>query len=265
MRAHRADEWKWASAVLVAAGIAALGMDRLAAAGEPASLRDGAWTWGYVIPGKLPGPVPYVFPRGSSCSLETAAKYLDTPNVVLMNDEWAAPGYLERMAPFKRVLCAIPVRKPAEAARLSAFSKKHPNIVGAMIDDFLLIDKPPVEQVKALSAALRSQNRSLKLYVVWYTHSKDEELVPYLPYIDVINLWVWVGNKEEWRAKIDGRLERLAQVAHKPVVIGLYLHDYGVPPPDNKPRAAWSWTKPLALDILEAQYVKTTELLCRQD
>jgi hypothetical protein len=60
---------------------------------------------------------------------------------------------------------------------------------------------------------------------------------------------------------MDRRLEKLAQVTHKPVVIGLYLHDYGAPPPDKKPRPAWSWTKPLALDILEAQYVKTTGLL----
>ena len=53
----------------------------------------------------------------------------------------------------------------------------------------------------------------------------------------------------------------LRQVTHKPVVMGLYLHDYGAPPPDKTPRAAWSWTKPLALDILETQFVKTAELL----
>ena len=148
------------------------------------------------------------------------------------------------------------------AAQLSAVSKKYPNIVGAMIDDFLpVIDKPPVDQVKALYAALKSQNPALKLYVVRYTNAKDEELIPYLPYIDVINLWVWEGNKDEWGAKIDRRLEKLVQLTHKPVVIGLYLHDYGAPPPDKKPRAPWSWTKPLALDILEAQYVKTTGLL----
>ena len=82
------------------------------------------------------------------------------------------------------MLCAIPVRKPAEAARLSAFSKKYPNIVGAMIDDFYpLQEKLTVDQVKALSTALKSQNPAMKLYVVRYTHSKDEELVPYLPYI----------------------------------------------------------------------------------
>ena len=187
--------------------------------------------------GQATGPVPYVFPRGSSCSLETAATYLGTPNVVLMNYEWPTPGYLERMALFKRVLCGIPVRKPADAARLSTASKKYPNIVGGMIDDFLLIDKPPVDQIKALYTALKSQNPSLKLYVVRYTNAKDEELIPYLPYIDVINLWVWEGKKEEWGDKIDRRLEKLVQVTHKPVVIGLYLHDYGVPPPDNKPRA----------------------------
>jgi len=32
-------------------------------------------------------------------------------------------------------------------------------------------------------------------------------------------------------------------------------------PPDKTPRPAWSWTKPLALDVLEVQFVRTAELL----
>ena len=247
---------------LLLVGLLALGIGRGVAAEPPVSLRDASWTWGYVIPGKIPGPAPFVFPGPSSCSLETAATYLGTPNVVLMNSQWSAPGHLERLTHCKRVLCAISIRNPAEAARLSAFSKKFPNVVGAMIDDFFPVEeKLTVEQVKRLSTALKSENPALKLYVVRYTHSKDEELLPYLPSIDVINLWVWKGSKEEWTAKMDDRIARLTALTHKPIVLGLYLHDYGVPPPDKTPRPAWSWTKPLALDILETQFVKTAELL----
>jgi len=222
-----------------------------AAAEPPASLRDATWTWGYVIPGKVPGKVPFT-PDGSSCSLETAAEYLGTPNVVLMNSEWAEPGHLERLTACKRVVCAISrsLRDPAEAARLSAVSKKYPNIVGAMIDDFYPVDqKLTVDQVRAVSEALKSENPALKLYVVRYTHCKDEEIVPYLPYIDVVNLWVWVAKKEDWTAKMNERIEKLSAVTKKPIVMGLYLHDYG------------GINKAVPMDILEAQFVKSAELL----
>jgi hypothetical protein len=255
--------------LLLAGWLTSLGGD-LAAAEPPASLRDQAWTWGYVIHGKLPGDVPFVFPGGSGCSLETAATYLGTPNVVLMNgiadgksDAWTSSD-LDRLKGCKRVLCAIHADDAAAAAKVSALSSQYPNIVGAMIDDFYPAEaKMPVEKLKATYTALKSKKASLKLYVVRYTHSKDEELVPYLPYFDVVNLWVWEASKEAWKAEMDKRIEKLAQTTHKPIVMGLYLHDYGPPPPKDTPKDAppWSWTKPMPLDVLESQFVKTAELL----
>jgi hypothetical protein len=50
-------------------------------------------------------------------------------------------------------------------------------------------------------------------------------------------------------------------VTGKPLVIGLYLHDFGAPSPDKTPRPRYNWTKPVPMDTLEAQFVKTTELL----
>ena len=62
-------------------------------------LRSQAWTWGYVISGAIPGEVPFVGKSG--CSLETAAAYLGTPNVVFMNGMHALdalqPAMLERL------------------------------------------------------------------------------------------------------------------------------------------------------------------------
>lgn len=246
-------------AVAVAVAFAGLGPAR---GEESASLADRTWTWGYVIPGKVPGHVPFVFPNGSGCSLETAATYLGTPNVVLMNYNWSAPGHLERLTGFKRVLCAIGVRDAAAAAKLSALSKKYPNILGAMIDDFYPVEeKVTVDELKAVYTALKSENPSLKLYVVRYTHSKDEEVVPFLPYFDAINLWVWEASKEAWGAKMDQRIEALTRLTHKPILMGLFLHNYGEPPPQPKPEVAWSWTKVQSQEILEAQFVKTTQLL----
>ncbi len=180
------------------------------ATGPDVGLRD---------PGKLPGPVPFVFPDGSSCSLETAAEYLGTPNVVLMNAKWAEPGHLERLTSCRRVLCAIQVHDAAGAAKLSALSKKHPNIVGAMIDDFYPVEAKegilPVEVLKATYTALKSANPALKLYVVRYTTTKDEALIPYLPYFDVVNLWSGSGTREGMWPNMEDRVEKLALTASR--------------------------------------------------
>jgi hypothetical protein len=247
-----------------------------AEAQQAASLRDGAWSWGYIIHGKIPGQVPFVFEGESGCSLETAAEYFGMRNVVLMNGttetgKWGA-GWtsedLDRLKNFKRVLCVLHLGDPRGAAKaaanISALSKKYPNVFGAMIDDFYPVEtKLPVETLKDAYTALKSENPALKLYVVRYTHSKDEELIPYLPYFDVASLWVWQQNKNAWLSGIDQRVERFKQVTHKPVVIGLYLHDFGTPNPDKTPRPRYNWTKPVPMDTLEAQFVKTADLLRR--
>ena len=102
--------------------------------------------------------------------------------------------------------------------------------------------------MKAVYTLLKSQNPALKLYVVRYTQENQQDLVPYLPYIDAINLWVWVAKKEEWD-KMDAQVEQIAKLTKKPIVLGLYLHDYG------------RTGKPVPMDILEAQFVKSAELM----
>ena len=72
--------------------VAATGTEHCATAAEAAALVDQTWTWGYVIQGPLPGRVPFISASGSppfdgvsSCSLETGARFIGTPNVVFMN------------------------------------------------------------------------------------------------------------------------------------------------------------------------------------
>ena len=267
--------WKVIACLLACAGCLTLGSRTSQAQSQHSrSLRDAAWSWGYVIHGKIPGYVPFIFEGDSTCSLETAAAYFGMQNVILMNgttergtwgESWTEDD-LALLRRFKRILCVLHLRDPrgaGEAAvRISALSKKYPNVYGAMIDDFYPVEhKIPVETMKAAYTGLKSENPALKLYVVRYTHCKDKELLPYLPYFDVASLWVWQANKEIWQGPIDERIERFKQVTHKPVVIGLYLHDFGAPNPDKEPRPRFNWTKAVPMDILEAQFVKTTSLL----
>ena len=180
------------------------------------------------------------------------------------NPNWWTTEDLDRLKGCKRVLCTMHAGDAATAAKISVLSKHYPNIVGAMVDDFYPVEaKMPVEKLKAAYTALKSENPSLKLYVVRYTNCKDEELIPYLPYFDAINLWVWVANKQAWGSEMDQRIEKLVKITHKPILMGLFLHDYGPPPPADLPKNAptWSWTKPVPLEIVQTQFVKATELL----
>jgi hypothetical protein len=231
--------------------------DSATAAEPPASLRDKMWTWGYVIPGQVPGDVPFV--GKSTCSLEAGAAMLGTPNVVFMNScddrTTLTTEYMRRFDTCNRVICALQHGAYADAAgKVSTLSKSHPNIIGALIDDFRDPPGPshaitPAE-TKAIYDALRSENPSLRLYLVRYAAPKQtqEELLPFLPYFDAINLWVWEAEEKPWRETLELEIDRIRELTHKPILLGLFMHDYG------------GTQKAVAMNVLELQTKKAVEL-----
>lgn len=215
------------------------------------ALRDKAWTWGYVIPGELPGDVPFV--GKSSCSLETAAQYLGTPNVLFMNsNHWMTtltPEHLDRLSACQRVVCGLQHGDYTGTAKcVSQLSKRYPNITGGLIDDYLDFHGPSAkmtpEETRSVYEALKSANPSLRLYVVRYTWQDQADLLPYLPYFDAINLWVWVANTFDWQVRMSAEIERVRNLTGKPILLGLYLHDYG------------GSGGPVPMDVLELQLTK---------
>lgn len=253
-----------ALACTVIAFLGLLGSHLLSAA-EPASVMDRTWTWGYVIDGKLPGRVPFISESGgapfngvSSCSLETGARYIGTPNVVFMNSnhdmKTLTPGLLDRLATCKQMICALQHGKYQETAKaVSGISRKYGNIVGGLIDDFMDYHGPSkaitVDQTKAIHEALKSDNPALRLYVVRYTWQDQKDLLPYLPYFDVINLWVWKAEEEPWRATLEPEIDNIRKITHKPILLGLFMHDYG------------KTGRPTPMNILELQFQKAADLL----
>jgi hypothetical protein len=254
-------------ALLIAAGAAGMAAGRLAAEEPPASLRDRTWTWGYVIEGKLPGKVPFITDTGnmpfdgtSSCSLETGARYLGTPNVVYMNSNHnrntLTAENLARLASCRQILCALQHGAYADTAKsVSGFSKKYPQIVGGLIDDFMDYHGPSksitVEETKTIYQALKSENPALRLYVVRYTWQDQKDLIPYLPYLDVINLWVWKAEEEPWRATLEPEIDHIRKITNKPILLGLFMHDYG------------KTGKATPMNVLELQFTKATDLMRR--
>ncbi len=116
----------------------------------------------------------------------------------------------------------------AEAANVSRLSLGYPNITGAIHDDMKgLVEREGItpDRYADIHAALKRDNPELKLWSVVYTHELDPAVwADFLPFIDVVNLWVW--NAKDLH-KLDDDLERCREIfAPRPIVIGCYIRDY---------------------------------------
>ena len=220
-------------------------------------MRKGLFVWGYMLD-NVPGPVPFV-DGVTHCSLETAADYLEAGSVVYLNSnhslDFPTAQHLERLGKFDGVVCALlndQGKMRESAAKVGRLSLEHKNIKGAIIDDFLDWHGPTAKMtpgdLKAVAAALKQDNPELKLYVVRYTWQDQKDLLPYLEHIDVINLWVWVSTEHFWRSEYEPELDRIKQLTGKPVVQGLFLHNYG--------ETHNNGDQPIPLDLLQLQCKK---------
>ena len=221
------------------------------------------WLWGYTLE-QIPGRAMFVDQK-TRCSLETAAEYLGCGSVVWMNSahdlaELDGPG-LSYLAEIPQVVCGlthIETNGPGKggwerhyvesAAKISALSRRFPNIQGALIDDFLC-DGPSKditpEEVHEIAVALKSENPALKLYVVHYFDSQTPEiLAPFRADLDAIVVWSWHSTDYFWKALYQDALKRLREChPDKQIIQGLFVNAYG----DGDPRT------PQPMDQLELQ------------
>ena len=130
-----------------------------------------------------------------------------------------------------------------EAANLSRVSLDFPNVTGAIFDDTSGIfdyDAYNAGRPQQIREALHGANPALKLWLVVYTHELHmDQWQPFLPAMDIVNLWVW---KFQDLPRLEEYVARCAEVfPGKEIIIGSYIRDYaamtGVP-----------------LDLLQAQY-----------
>lgn len=220
-------------------------------------MNNNLWVWGYVLD-QIPGSMPFVNME-THCSLETAADYLNADNAVFMNSTTDRNSLNDtlfaHMKGFRQVVCGLQHGKYAETAEMvSRFSKTHPNVTGAIIDDFRDSVGPSakmsVEDLKRVYEALKSENPELKLYLVRYSRQDQKELIPYLDYFDVINFWVWVSTDHYWRSQYHYDIEAIRSVCDKPILQGTFLHNYGE-----------DWDAPIPMDMLKLQCPKIADEL----
>lgn len=219
------------------------------------SMKDVGWVW--EGQGLDPGVPPSIFGVGEGCGFFglSRAIYIFHPNGDLAMrklshlDEVACDiskwTFVEGSNPFsiRHQIDARPERVKAEAALVSQLSLKYPNITGAFHDDMLgLVRREGYtpQQYAEVYAAVHSANPALKLWVVVYTHElKPENWQAFLPYIDIVNLWIWKATDIPTMDENIRLCRRL--FPGKPINMGCYLRDYPTmaPVPMHLLRQQW--------------------------
>ena len=222
----------------------------------PVSMRSAGWVW--EGQGLDPGVHPSVFGVGEGAAYFglSRAHHMFHPNDALA---------MNKLSGLDEVVCDISKWRfrdtegggsacygdatfetvLAEAANVGRLSLDYPNVTGAIHDDMKgLVEREGIaaDQYAEIHAALRRENPDLKLWAVVYTHELDAPTwAAFLPYIDVVNLWVW--NASDLHTLDDGLARCVAVFAPRPIVIGCYLRDYPTqaPVPMDRVRYQWEW------------------------
>lgn len=114
-------------------------------------------------------------------------------------------------------------------ALLKELQGRYPQIEALLLDDMSTVAvkkgfKP--EHIAAIRKELGPAAARIKIWGVIYELSLADELLPdYLRQLDVINFWMWHGKDI---VNLEKNIERVENLAPgKPIVLGLYLYDYG--------------------------------------
>lgn len=231
-------------AAVMAAASAAQGAPRVV------RVRDRLWAWGNPEMAR-PG-VPSAATYAQAGPIDRA-RILGAPNVVLagdgLPDDPKAADRITREAADAREIVweiasddAFTSKSPAfvytkRIAELRRQARGSHRITGLLLDDMSTggMDRGFLPaHIRAIREALGRDARRLRTWGVVYTMSLDRpRMAEYLRELDVISLWTWHARDiPDLEHNVD-RLRR--EHPRKPIVVGLYLHDYGegrTMPPD---------------------------------
>ncbi len=214
----------------------------------PPKLREIMWVWGNP---ELTQPGKHTLGTFREASPAERAKLLGVDNIImagmaLPDDESEGERLTKEASGAKRLVWETrpdgpgigpPFEYKDRMAQVRRLAEKYPQIEGALLDDMSTgkIDrgfKP--EHIREMRRLLSGTPKPMRIWGVTYSMSLDRPGInDYLKEVDVINLWVWdakdVVNIERYVAKVE------TQAPGKPIMLGLYLYDYGADrefPPD---------------------------------
>jgi hypothetical protein len=208
------------------------------------SLGDILWVWATPDRAK---PGAHTLDTFAQASAAQRAELLGTPHIILAGsglpqDLQQADRLTAEVAKYPHLVWEIapdggemkpPFAYDQTVARLARLARKYPQIEGVLVDDMTSVGidkgfKP--EHLRRLRRQLAEQCPKAKLWGVLYSMNFGRENVKqYIDELDVINLWVWHA---EHLADLEKHVAHCeATFPGKPIVLGLYLRDYG----RNKP------------------------------
>ncbi len=207
---------------------------------KPAVVRDVMWVWGNP---EMAQPGEHTCATFADASPAQRARLLGVPNVVLAghglpNDDRTAETLTRQVAEFKRLVWEIapdgegggpPFVYADRLARVRRLVDAYPQIEGVLLDDMSTIGidegfKP--EHIRHVRASLPGKYRSVTVWGVVYTMSLERAGInDYIHELDIINLWTWHAKDI---VNLDQNVAHCERVfPRKPIVLGLYLYDYG--------------------------------------
>jgi len=208
--------------------------------GAPMTVRDVMWVWGNPEMGK---PGPHTLATFAQANPAERAKLLGVPNIVmaglgLPDDDTQGEALTKGVSSFRRLVWEIspdgeglgpPFVYRKTIASVRKLAARYPTIEAVLLDDMSTVKidrgfKP--EHVRQVRQLIGDRHDKIKLWGVLYTMSMDRAGIrDYIAELDVINLWTWHAKDIPALERNVARTERM--FPGKPIVVGLYLYDYG--------------------------------------
>ncbi|MCM8807529.1 MAG: hypothetical protein NC926_06250 [Candidatus Omnitrophica bacterium] len=103
--------------------------------------------------------------------------------------------------------------------------KKYKNIVGAIMDDFFIKEKPPFSPDQITEIKREFNENGIELWTVLYQHQLNLPVKEYLEKFDIITYWIW---KSEGINELEQCFNKFCDmVPEKRKLLGIYMWDYG--------------------------------------
>jgi hypothetical protein len=201
---------------------------------------DILWVWGNPEMG-IAGPHS-AFSFAEADPLERA-RLLGTPNIIMAGmglpvDDDEAVTLTEEVARAPRLVWEIapdahdgaaPFSYDQTVTRVKRLAATHSQIEGVLLDDMTSVG---IDQgfepghIRRVRELLGDANEQVKVWGVVYTMNLGRENIDaYIAELDVINLWTWHARDiPQMRQHAE---DIRARFPDKPIILGLYLYDYG--------------------------------------
>jgi len=203
------------------------------------TVRDLIWVWGNP---EMTKPGQHTSATYADASPAQRAQILGAPNIMmaghgLPEDDELADRLTRSVLGLDRILWEVtadgkagpPFVYAKRMAQVRKLADKYPKIQGIVLDDMSTVGidkgfKP--EHIRQIRALLPGKYRRVKIWGVVYTMSLNRPGInDYIKELDVILLAEWHAKNVVNLAKNVAYCERL--FPDKPIVLGLYLYDYG--------------------------------------